>query len=179
MLAAVITLCVLGSVLLIRQLGDPFCTGTVSCTDASAGWGADLPVYRSGTWQRFPGGDAMPVPDDARPTDAVVIGPADVWTADARFLKHWNGRTWRRMDLSLQGIHFTTIASDGHHGVWIGCDQPYLLHYAAGSWSEAPLPIGAGWIIRTIANVHGSTEMWALAEAPAPGTRRLLLHYTS
>jgi hypothetical protein len=251
LLAGVVALCVLGSVLLIRQVGDPFCTDPVNCTDRYVRSGAaELPVYRSGTWQRFSGGGldvaelaasqgavlapdgrpqpqvqwypgALPsgvgqvklirvspqgkvwffgraapglmawgwdgrrvtptvlVPGGAQITDAVALGPADIWATGGRFLRHWDGRFWRRMDLSLRGISFTAIASDGHGGVWIGCDQPYLLHYGGGHWSEAPLPIGADWAVRVIANVHGSTEMWALAEAPAPDTRKLLLHYTS
>jgi hypothetical protein len=252
LLAAVVALCVLGSVLLIGQVGDPFCTDPVNCSENYVRSGAaELPVYRSGTWQRFSGGgldaeelaasqgallgpngqpdpelqwlpgtlppgvpspvelirvspqgkvwyfgkagpglmawgwdgqrvtSSVLIPGGAQITDAVALGPADVWAAGRGFLSHWDGRSWRRVGLSLRGVQYTAVASDGRGGVWIGCDQPYLLHYGAGRWSEAPLPIGADWAVRVMSNVHGSTEMWALAEAPTPGTRKLLLHYTS
>ncbi|NUR90450.1 MAG: hypothetical protein HOY71_40780 [Nonomuraea sp.] len=97
----------------------------------------------------------------------------------------WNGTEWNRVDQHPAGIGFTRVARDGTGGLWLATRRQggsdVLTHYARGGWGELAVqpPMGTTNVeVRGLANVPGTTAMWATAQAGGSDvTRQLILSY--
>lgn len=83
-------------------------------------------------------------------------------------LLHFDGAGWTRLLVSQSLGTATTMAPDGHGGIWIptvtGSPGAYrMARYAAGVLSTVPLPYGSSHLdIRDIATVPGTAESLAV-----------------
>ncbi|MFE3454565.1 hypothetical protein ACFXJ8_37150 [Nonomuraea sp. NPDC059194] len=123
---------------------------------------------------------AMPYPDLGYAVGAITVGGLP---REAVVLR-WDGASWQRLDHRTPATAYTHVATDGGSGLWLGAAHPRrpgtLVRFQDGAWSETPLsPAGTTRAeIRGLANVPGTTRMWATVEASAPaGVRQLVLTY--
>lgn len=81
-------------------------------------------------------------------------------------LLHWNGHSWRNIEIPFPDSGQDAIAIDGRGGVWLsgdapGSSVPYVYHYNHGRWSHAALPSGAFAHAYGVVHVPGTTREFA------------------
>lgn len=98
----------------------------------------------------------------------------------------WNGHAWRRLPHRPLSTGYKRVASDGAGGLWLATERQgrsdVLTHFTGpGKWAQVTLdpPAGATRMeVKGVANVPGTTRMWATVEASGPGkTRQLVLSH--
>ncbi|MEH1129568.1 hypothetical protein [Micromonospora sp. CPCC 206061] len=126
------------------------------------------------TWRRVQPPQLTPAAEllavGGTPGDVWVVGAAD----DHPFAIRWNGVEWSVVDVPRLRGHLSAVASDGHGGVWVvGQKLPprqfsggtaYLLHRGKDStaWTTVPNPAGSSNEFNDIANIPGTSDMWAV-----------------
>lgn len=121
-----------------------------------------------------------------RQGEAYAVGAVSYLRGETRIIREaivlrWDGTSWRRLPHRPAETAYTKVAPDGAGGLWLAAsrqDRPdELTHYTGGAWTRVPLS-ARNAAIRGLANVPGTTFMWATAEAAEAGvTRRLILAY--
>ncbi|MGW5687306.1 hypothetical protein [Nonomuraea sp. NPDC003754] len=122
----------------------------------------------------------MPYPGLGYAVGAITVGglPREA------VLLRWNGRAWRFLRHRAPATAYTRVATDGGSGLWLAAARPgrpdALVRFVDGAWTEIVVspPGTARAEIRGLANVPGTTRMWATVEESAPtGVRQLVLTY--
>lgn len=79
----------------------------------------------------------------------------------------WNGSRWQYV--TLPGRYPESAAADGRGGIWVGArsgdmQSSFLLHYSGGTWTRVELPrsVRRSARINSLANIPGTTSMWAI-----------------
>ena len=94
-------------------------------------------------------------------------------------LMHFDGRTWQRVEPSPQSRAqlFSAVMPDGRGGIWVRpdyqgpSDNPDLLHYGHGRWSEVRLPKDGGeGGVSDLAAVPRAAVTWAVGGLSSSGT---------
>ncbi|GII93464.1 hypothetical protein [Sinosporangium siamense] len=88
----------------------------------------------------------------------------------------WDGRVWTRLPHRTTGVAYIQAVSDGRGGLWLAEEGSVGLTHlsAAGRWLRVTLPLPKGGEVRALANVPGTTKMWATVQS---GGRQLVLSY--
>lgn len=107
--------------------------------------------------------------------DVLSVGPDDAWATGAlahqgilpgAVLWHWDGQSWRLVDLDAPDDSLSTLASDGEGGLWVvsaglrpGAD---LLHYSGGTLTREPAPAEPGTTpdVRELTLIPGTRSLW-------------------
>lgn len=135
----------------------------------------------------------MPAPVIGKPRNAfisisppAVAGPRDIWITEfpettsanpPQRILHWNGSAWTRIRRPADLSFLTSIASDGHGGLWAvasgGTLKPGLAfaHFSGGRWTRQLVP-GKGKLspaqVLMLTRVPGTTTMLAAGLVAVP-----------
>jgi hypothetical protein len=171
-----------------------------SVTDASlpkppkTDWRAEagLEQRRNGRWSQV-ALPPLPLPDQPKSHEALVtvravvaLSPSDVWAVGSitswvcceiwshhsMVAFHWDGKAWQNVAPRGEGTALTSVASDGHGGIWAGTNRPYVLRYSQGTWTKAKLELpdwndsedDPRWGVKELVAVPGSDSVMALME---------------
>jgi len=150
----------------------------------------------------------IPTPDGAETSlhSITALTPDNVWAVgDYNWLPtdgqprqyrsvalHWDGTSWTHVP-TPDGQHAVSdVTSDGAGDVWVVQDTPevapplakkQLLHHTGGTWTPVPVsdtPDGRGVEEVNLANIPGTTSMWAAATLTYPYSydwRGAILHH--
>ncbi|RCG32313.1 hypothetical protein DQ384_07395 [Sphaerisporangium album] len=107
--------------------------------------------------------DSLSGEDPGAPlSDVIALGPDDVWAVgtvttyvccDQRayhreVVMHWDGRSWKLLDLEIRGANLGEGFPDGNGGLWIPAHRDgeplIMLHYRDGRWTKRTLPLPHG-----------------------------------
>lgn len=157
--------------------------------------------WTGGAWRRVPV-PAIGLPKRSRIGDAyaelndiVAVGPDEAYAVGAvtlldgptrvvreAIVLRWNGSSWRRLSHRPLETGYTRVAPDGSGGLWLATERQdksdVLTHYSDGAWTQVPIALPAGTTrarVKGLANVPGTTRMWATVEARGPGAARQLV----
>lgn len=123
----------------------------------------------------------------ARINDLVALSPKDVWAVGTvttwlccddrvygrEVVLHYDGTSWKRLDIPSTKINLKNVVGDGKGGAWITAEpygikkQPYLLHYTGGKWSKVTLPKRPkqdDYHLQALSAVPGAGRVWVFAE---------------
>jgi hypothetical protein len=175
----------------------------LSASDIWAFDGADVAHWNGSSWSRT--SVAALLPAQQQLNDPAVTGiyeqsPTSVYAvANGRqqdeggplALLHWNGSAWSKVAGGNYGFGtLQQFSPDGHGGLWLpmpGADtqKSYLLHYADGQLTAAPLPGGPNKMtVNAVALIPGTTEVLAVGDThdaanPGAGVVGVILQYES
>ncbi|MEU9884767.1 hypothetical protein [Sphaerisporangium sp. NPDC051011] len=72
----------------------------------------------------------------------------DQWVHHREVVMHWDGRSWRLLDLKIRGTDLGEGVPDGEGGLWISARREgeplIMLHHRDGRWSKRTLPLPPG-----------------------------------
>jgi hypothetical protein len=99
---------------------------------------------------------------------------------------HWNGRTWSRVKFPYVGNALTSVAYDGHGGIWLATATGtgsnvavWFDHFAGGRWSrvKAPRRDGEQPLIDNLRWIPGTRSLWATGSANFANNGEAVLKY--
>jgi hypothetical protein len=139
---------------------------------------------------------AKPAGDFVVPNSIVALGPANVWEDYSLGnagtccvfggLEHWTGKAWHDVSIPLPVDRATSMAPDGHGGIWMIVSDGSTLslvfyHFNGGHWSSAKPPEFINVTIEPagLAWVPGTRTEWTGGEGLlATGTWGEILAYS-
>ncbi len=140
---------------------------------------------------------SKPAPDDyVVPGTVAALGPDNVWESYAfcnagtcppgAALEHWDGSKWHAVSIPYPVGSVTSMAADGHGGIWLTVrtdDTPPYAYYHLnnGHWSRQfpPAFINVTIVPAGLAWVPGTDELWSgyLGLVTGKGTQGVILGY--
>ena len=177
-----------------------------SALSASSIWsfgGTNVAHWNGHTWARTSVASLLPAKQELN--DPAVVG-IDAQSASSVYaigsgnledeggptvILHYNGHTWAKVAEGSFGVGTSPlqqVASDGHGGLWlpmpaVGGERSYLVHYAAGRLTAAPLPTGPRKInVESVAHIPGTAQLLAggfthASDNPGAAVVAVLLQY--
>ncbi|MEV0583135.1 hypothetical protein [Nonomuraea sp. NPDC050310] len=123
----------------------------------------------------------LPPLEFAELADIVALAEDDVWAVGAIVVRrdgvrslrealvlHWDGTAWRRVQHRPAATGFTAAAPDGTGGLWLATESAEgpdtLTRHRRGAWESVALGLPKAQV-KGLANVPGSTRMWATVDA--------------
>jgi hypothetical protein len=127
----------------------------------------------------------------------VDLGLNDVWAdigvlnatgtnPPGTILLHWDGRNWSRVSFPYVGNAITSIASDGHGGIWLatakGAGSDLVLwfdHYSGGRWTRVKVPSQRGEQpqLDNLAWIPGTRSLWGTGSVNFANNGEAILKY--
>ena len=177
-----------------------------SALSASSIWafdGTKVAHWNGSTWTRTSVASLLPPKTelndpavmgiDAQSKDSVyAIGSGNLEDEGGpTVILHYNGHSWAKVAEGSFGVGTSPlqqVASDGHGGLWlpmpaVGGERSYLVHYAAGRLTAAPLPTGPRKInVESVAHIPGTAQLLAggfthASDNPGAAVVAVLLQY--
>lgn len=99
---------------------------------------------------------------------------------------HWNGRAWSRVKFPYVGNALTSVAYDGHGGIWLGTATGtgnnltvWFDHDAGGRWSRVKVPSRDGEqpLIVNLRWIPGTRSLWATGSVNFADDGEAILKY--
>jgi hypothetical protein len=153
-----------------------------------ADYGPIAAHWDGATWTRV---DLPDLPDTSDLRRVTAVASDEVWAVgqadDQALALRWDGQAWTDVSPSrmfdgrgrefLDGAELTGVASDGAGGMWAtafvsqGEDDAttFFLHWTNGRWQRVDSPAGDTMRLVDIANIPGTTAMWAVGGQQFPG----------
>ncbi len=138
---------------------------------------------------------SKPAIDYVVPGSIVALSPNNVWESYGLGnagtccvfggIEHWNGTTWHSVSIPLPVVRMTSMAQDGHGGLWMtvqtgGTAAQAFYHLSNGHWTQLLPPsfVNLTIVPGQLSWVPGTRLLWAGAIGlEADGTEAVILRY--
>src|SRR5580658_7925122 len=172
-----------------------------SASDIWAFEGADVAHWNGSAWSRTSVASLLPakqmlndpalrgIYEQSRHSVYAIANGQDQDDGGPLALLHWNGSAWAKVAGGNYGVGtLQQFSSDGHGGLWLpmpgyATQKSYVLHYAGGHLSAAPLPGGPNKItVDAVALIPGTSQVLAVGDThdalnPGAGVVGVILQY--
>ncbi len=138
--------------------------------------------WNGATWKLVPSANPNLTLDTFQAVSALATN--DVWAVGIAgkaglggLIEHWNGSKWNVIhDPNIATTWLNGVAAISPNNVWIiGLEnvRTHIEHWDGTSWKVAPSPNPGSYsdVLRSIANVPGSSSLWTVGNFASQGSR--------